>query len=187
MPRTKPISSSPAAKSARAAVRSFAVRHGACTGYGCRLDELPDPGDVAPLLAAMSAEDWAALHAAPYDSTAPDSFKQAAGYVTGAAQALLNHVQAVEAARTRRAVRAGCKAFTRSIGAYAASRLRAAPLSSPYLPEPESEPRDIALAELGEAPRRAPPPLRLRILTRFVLTAAPPAPPAAHFHAGVIT
>ena len=41
--------------------------------------------------------------------------------------------------------------------------------------------------EIGEAPRCAPPPLRLRILTRFVLTAAPLVTPAAHFHAGVTT
>ena len=47
-----------------------------------------------------------------------------------------------------------------------------------------SEPEHV---EVGEEPRRAPPPLYLRALTSSTLTAAPPTAPAVHIHAGACT
>ena len=51
------------------------------------------------------------------------------------------------------------------------------------LDEP-SEPGDL---DIGEEPRRAPPPLHLRALITSTLTAAPPAAPAVLVHAGAST
>ena len=52
------------------------------------------------------------------------------------------------------------------------------------LDDEPSEPEDV---EVGEEPRRAPPPLHLRALITSTFTAAPPAAPAVLVHAGAST